>query len=337
MAGIKKIEEARNSRVISYITSDRPGLATQIADDTISLFHDILESMGQQERIDLYLYTRGGNTVAPLRIVRLIREYCESFSVLVPYRAHSAGTLIAIGGDSILMDRLAELSPVDPTTINDFNPQNPTNPTQKIPISVEDITAYLALAEKQAKLTSEATRLEVFKALTNQVNAIALGNVQRVYSEIRAFAESLLRLHMTSEKDRAKIPKIVQSLTEAYTHDYLIARKEAKLLGLPVVFPPPELESEMIGLFKVYEEDLNLRDPFNPDAFLGDKESTPFSFETAYLESTQRGYAFIQSGVAQRIGGKVQLTPGVVSPSQPGILPPVTVRMTKQKWEAIGG
>jgi len=337
LAYIKKIEEFRKSRVITYITSDRPGLGTQIADDTTQLFYDILETMGHQERIDLYLYTRGGNTVAPLRIVRLIREYCKSFNVLVPYRAHSAGTLIAIGGDSIIMGPLAELSPVDPSTMNDFNPLNPTNPSQRIPISVEDITAYLTLAEKQAKLTSEATRLEVFKGLTSQLNVIALGNVQRVYSEIRAFTESLLRLSMTSEKERAQIPKIIQSLTESYTHDYLITRSEAKQLGLDVTFPKSELEKEMMGLLRVYERDLLLRDPFNPDVLLEGNESTEFSFETAYVESTEKTFAFIQSGSIQRIGERIQLAAGGTRPVQPSNITQVAVRLIKQKWESLGG
>ena len=332
---LKRIEELRGSRVISYITSDRPNLSTQIADDTVSLFYELLEEMGPQEKIDLYLYTRGGNTVAPLRIVNLVREYCKSFNVIVPYRAHSAGTLIAIGGDTIVMGRLSELSPVDPSTANEFNPPSPTNPGQKSPISVEDITAYLALAEKQAKLTSEATRLEVFKAMTSQLNVMALGNVQRVYLEIRNFAESLLRLHMTSEKERARIPKIIQFLTETYTHDYLIARNEAKQIGLPVVFPTAPLEKEIVGLFKTYEKDLSLKVPFNPDALLEGKESVEFSFETAYLENTVKAFSFVQSGNAQRVVSKMQVPPGVVAPPQLAGIPTVTVRLTKQVWELV--
>jgi len=34
---IRKIEQKRNSKVIAYITSDRPNLAGQIAGDTVSI------------------------------------------------------------------------------------------------------------------------------------------------------------------------------------------------------------------------------------------------------------------------------------------------------------
>ncbi len=272
--------------------------------------------------------------MTPLRIVHLIREYCDSFEVMVPYRAHSAGSLLCLGADGIVMGRLAELTPVDPSTANDFNPQNPFNPLMRVPISVEDVTAYLALAETQAGLKSESTKLEVFKALTAQINPIALGNVRRVWSEYRALVEILLKLHMTSEKEKTKIPGIVKALTETYTHDYQIPRKEAKKIGLKVEAPDEKLESLIMELYKTYEKDLLLRDPFNADALLGNQPSAQFSHETAYIESTVKSYAFIQAGTVNKSSTPMQI-PGMPSPvSIPG-LEQVTVRLTTQKWQEV--
>lgn len=134
--------------------------------------------------------------MAPVRLVHLFREYCDIFKVLVPHRALSAGSLLCLGADEIVMGKLAELSPVDPSTANEFNPQDPLNPPRRIPISVEDVRAYLKLAEEQANLQSEDKMLEVFRSLTSQINTIALGNVHRVYSEIRSLVKSLLSIHM---------------------------------------------------------------------------------------------------------------------------------------------
>lgn len=334
---IQKIEKKRGSKIISYFTGDRQGLVTQVADDGVKLIHSHLETYGRQKQIDLFLYTRGGILMAPLRIVHLIREYCETFQVLVPYRAHSAGTLICLGADKTVMGKLAELTPVDPSTANDFNPQNPLNPAARIPISVEDVTAYLSLAEKQARLTSETTRLEVFKALTNQINVIALGNVHRVYNEIRSLVESLLRLHMTTKEEEIRIPEIVKALTETYTHDYLMPRKEAKRIGLKVEAPDDELESLMTQLYEIYEKDLLLRDPFNPDSLLGPNQSTQFSYETAYVESASKTHTFVQAGLVNRSPGPVQIPSPTGIPVQFGGLEQVTVRFMTQRWEEIGG
>ena len=104
LAMLQSIEKERSSRVIAYVTADRQILPTQIASDVIPLFYDHLEKIGSTDRIDLFLYTRGGHTLTPNRLVHLIREYCKSFSVLIPFRAHSAGTTLALGANEIVMD-----------------------------------------------------------------------------------------------------------------------------------------------------------------------------------------------------------------------------------------
>lgn len=114
--------------VPGYPQGVTPDLATMIASDAIRPFYEHLEGIGYQDRIDLFLYSRGGDTNIPLRLVRLVREHCKFFSVLVPFRAHSAATMICLGADEIVMGKMGEISPVDPTTANVFNPIDPINP-----------------------------------------------------------------------------------------------------------------------------------------------------------------------------------------------------------------
>ncbi|MGH7238950.1 MAG: SDH family Clp fold serine proteinase, partial [Candidatus Saccharimonadales bacterium] len=150
---IQSIQGLRNSRVITYVTSDRPGpVGARVAPDVIPLFSNQLRKItpaGKVSKIDLFLYSAGGDTMVPWRLVSMIREHCEQFSVLVPYKAHSAATMIALGADEIVMSDLSELSPIDPSTANVFNPQDPANPQGRIPISVEDVIAYFQLAKEK--------------------------------------------------------------------------------------------------------------------------------------------------------------------------------------------
>ena len=94
---IQALQKERNSTIICYITGDRPSfgigipsLATQIGSDIIRYIRDILEEIRTQEKIDLFLYSRGGEITAPSPIVHLIRKHCKKFCLLIPYRAHSA-------------------------------------------------------------------------------------------------------------------------------------------------------------------------------------------------------------------------------------------------------
>ena len=59
----KKLEESRNSKLLVYVTGTRPGLETQIANDILPMFTEHLDSIGDSNKISLYLYTNGGNTL----------------------------------------------------------------------------------------------------------------------------------------------------------------------------------------------------------------------------------------------------------------------------------
>ena len=123
---IKNIGYKRGSRVITYVTSDRPGpVGARVAMDIIPIMSEQLRQIGKVDKIDLFLYTAGGDTMVPWRLVSMIRDYCNTFSVLIPYKAHSAGTMIALGADEIVMSDLSEISPIDPSTANIFNPNDP--------------------------------------------------------------------------------------------------------------------------------------------------------------------------------------------------------------------
>ncbi len=99
---IQQLERERNSRLITYITGDRPPFATKIAGDVVPLLSKHLEKVGKIKKISLMLYTSGGDMLAPIRIVKLIRNHCNEFEIIIPYKAHSAGTLIALGADKVV-------------------------------------------------------------------------------------------------------------------------------------------------------------------------------------------------------------------------------------------
>src|SRR3989344_2150867 len=147
---IQQIEGLRRSRVVTYLTSDRQGpVNARVAMDIIPIVSRQLRAIGKTPNIDLFLYSTGGDTMVPWRLVSMAREYCDKFSVLVPYKAHSAATMIALGADEIMMSDLSELSPIDPSTANVFNPTDPKTGQNKIPIAVEHVMTNFDLAKNK--------------------------------------------------------------------------------------------------------------------------------------------------------------------------------------------
>jgi hypothetical protein len=151
---IDQIQRARNSHVITYVTSTRQGLEVQMAMDSIRIIYEHLRLAEPKQwgNIDLFLYSYGGDGTVPWRLGTLIREKAQKFSVLIPFYAYSAATLTALGADSVVMHPMGILGPTDPTVSNHFNPTDPKNPDKKLGISVEDVSAYIALIKDDADI-----------------------------------------------------------------------------------------------------------------------------------------------------------------------------------------
>jgi hypothetical protein len=322
---LSQIEEKLNTALICYITGDRENLNTRIAPDIIRVFYRHLESIGQREKISLFLYTRGGDVLTPWRLVNLIREYCTHFSALIPFRAYSAGTLICLGADEIMMGKMGELSPIDPSVANAFNPKDPHHKTARIPVSVEDVTSFFTLAREIAGLKQEEHLVSVFQRLSRTVHPLSLGNVHRNYLLIRSMGKKLLELH-SSNSPPEHIEQVIRHLTEElYAHNHMISRYEAKKnINLKITEPSPDVEKLMWDLYENYEADLQLNDPFNPGLLLKDQEQqVDFEATGGIIESLGKIDAFVFEG---RITRQLRPTPEI---------PPVNVEIIRQKWKVI--
>ncbi len=290
---IQSIEKARGSRVISYFTSDRPGpINARVAMDIIPIVSKQLREIGKTDKIDLVLYSAGGDTMVPWRLVSMIREYCNTFSVLIPYKAHSAATMIALGADEIIMSDLSEISPIDPSTANVFNPIDPTNPQSRIPISVEDVISYFELAKNKFGIKADEDLTKIFNKFVEsnpQIHPLALGNVNRTHNLIRLLAKRLLKSHKTPMSED-EIAKIVETFTEKlYSHTYFIGRKEAKEgLGLKsVVYADDVISTLLTQLYEEYSKEMELGKQWNPEDELGpNNQSVKKDFKVAFVESS---------------------------------------------------
>ena len=296
---IQQIEGLRNSRVITYLTSDRQGpVNARIAGDIIPVISRQLRTIDKTPNIDLFLYSTGGDTMVPWRLVSMIREYCDKFSVLVPYKAHSAATMIALGADEIVMTDLSELSPIDPSTANVFNPQDPHNPQNRIPISVEDVMAYFDLAKNKFGIKNDEELAKIFNKFVEsnpQIHPLALGNVNRTHNLIRILAKRLLKSHKSPMKED-EIEKLVDYFTEKlYSHQYFIGRKEAKEdLGLrTVVNTDVNLSKAMTDLYEEYAKEMELGVLWNPENELGlNAMQNKKDYKIAFIESQQLSNCF---------------------------------------------
>jgi len=263
--------------------------------------YDHLEAGRQlaQKGVDLFIYSNGGSGTVPWRIVSLIRQYAKDVSVLVPSHAFSAATLIALGANKIVMHKMGCLGPIDPSVANIFNPPHPLAPGQLAPISVEDVTAFFKLVKEDVGITHEDELVQALVALTEKIHPLAIGNVQRHHNQSRLMARKLLRLHM-AESEEHEIEQLIDNLkSNLFYHGHPINREEAKNdLKLKVEAPTDEVESLMWELYREYEEDLKLKEPFNALRELELKSGPvpgPTHLSTAQL--VQQMHALAEAGI----------------------------------------
>ena len=300
-------KERDNTIVISYVTGTRNGLEFPIEIDAIRKFYEhlILANANKREtKVDLILHSNGGNGIVPWRLVTLLREHCKHFTVLIPHRAFSAATLIALGADEIVMHPMGMLGPVDPTVTNPFNPKADGNPNQILGISVEDVSAYIALIKEDVGINHEDELVQAFNLLASKVHPLALGNVKRFMAQSRLMAKKLLGLHMDKSNDEHKINEIVENLTsKLYFHGHPINRKEAgEDLGLKISKSNAAIEEIMWKLYLEYEAEMLLDTPFRfVDDFVAKYPAlTPGQIQThrlptykgVYIESAKRTDVF---------------------------------------------
>lgn len=234
----QQLEAMRSSKLLVYITGTRPGLETQIAGDILPKFVEHLDKIGDTDKITLYLYTNGGDTLTSWSLVNLIRSFCKDFEIIVPANCFSSGTLICLGANNIIMTKQGSLGPIDPSINGPLNPPIPgiNDPNARIPVSVEYVNAYIEMAKNDFGITDEKNMTEILLHLSEKIHPLTLGQVYKSKSQIRMLAHKLMQWQNLGEEKQENIIKFLCS--ESGSHDYSIRRKEAKEnLGLPIEKP----------------------------------------------------------------------------------------------------
>ena len=260
-------------------------------------------------------------------LVNLLREFCDSLGVIIPFKAYSTATLIALGANEIIMTKMGQLSPIDPSLTSPLGPQIqiPSQPgaAQPVPVNVEDVISYLDIARRELKIEDQDLLARVFDRLSATVNPLVLGSVNRVRDQTAFLAKTLLGYHL-NDSDRTK--EIIEILTRGrFSHDYLIGRKEAKeILGLNII-ENESLEKLAVDLYEEYNAMLQLSNPYNAEAALGGEENSKVvDFIQAIVESTNTTHVFRTKKLIQRVG---------LNPPQVAV-PTTTIleRVLEQRW-----
>lgn len=111
-AVIKQIQDSTKRTLICYAS----GSKCAIDEDDIMPFVDLLHNVPPNHDVDLMLHTKGGSIDAAEKLMGMLRSSVgeAQLRIIVPDFAKSAGTLMVLGADSVVMSDMSELGPIDP-------------------------------------------------------------------------------------------------------------------------------------------------------------------------------------------------------------------------------
>lgn len=296
---LRDLEAKLESKVITYYLHE----GAQINDDAMVPLYKQLRAIGKQRRLNLFLHSRGGATEAPWKVIEMCRNFCEYFVVLIPYRAHSAATHIALGANEIVMTAFAELGPVDPYRTHPLLPIGPDN--KPVSISVQDMKHCVSFIKREADIpyTPEALA-QLFAAMFEKIHPLAMGAIEQSYALSQIISEKALATHMDAEKDRDRITEIASTLLDGYkSHRFQIGRTEARKLGLPVVDADSQMEDLLWSLYESYSR----LEQLSPTPVTGARGR--FQKLVGHIDSLSKRFTHVgllneeQPGIFKAIGG----------------------------------
>jgi len=229
---MKEIQKKTNCRLLSYVA----GSGAQIARDDIIGIVELLHNVPRGSNIDLLLHTGGGDINAAEKIVSMIRAAVGKdgrFRVIVPDFAKSAGTLIALAADKILMSDSSELGPIDPQF-----PRRDSDGT----VRWHSVLNYLEAYETMCRKVSADPNDVPASIMLSKFDPITVVQFEAVKRRARMLAEQHLNRWMFQKKKATytKIAGDLMDITRWPAHGQMIGYEDARELELEVEFLAPD-------------------------------------------------------------------------------------------------
>jgi hypothetical protein len=224
---IREIEATTGRTLLCYICGENAEIGR---DDTIGIV-EVLHNVQPGSSIDLMLHTLGGDVDAAEKLINMVRAAVVQgacLRVIVPDSAKSAGTLMALGANEILMSDTSELGTIDPQL--DLKDSKGNN-------IVHSVLSYLDAYENAAADLRRDPEDPVYKVQMSHFDPTVRQTFDAVRMRARTLAENLLKrvgLNYTAVVDALMDTKRFPS------HNQMIGYETAREIGLNIAYLPSE-------------------------------------------------------------------------------------------------
>jgi hypothetical protein len=281
------IAEKNNADVLLY--------SGEIGDYHVDELIKIAKQPKRRENVILLLTTNGGLPDSAYRMARCLKRQYKKLVLYIYGVCKSAGTLVAIGADELILSDFGEFGPLDiqlgkkDELFETISGLNITQALSSLNTRAQDIFRSIVVDLKSGSRWQLSTRLAaeiasnlatgLYGKIYAQIDPAQLGSIER---SIQIASEYGNRLKTANVK-KGTIDKLVNGYS---SHNFVIDMEEAKGL-FEKVRMPEDIEEELAGCFFTFT-----RDPADPACvwkFNSDKEEKTEEKTNETDTSTKQG------------------------------------------------
>lgn len=216
----------------------------------------------KRNEADLFLTTYGGDPDWAYRLVSILRKYYKKINVIISGPCKSAGTLVALGADSLRFHEYGELGPLDVqmkrkdnllgynSGLDVFQALSVINNSARECFHSMFLEFVLkgggSISTEIAAKIAKDLSVGIYSAIVSKIDPLELGEKNRAMQIAAAYGERLCWLTKCSN---AKNDTLTKLISDYPSHGFVIDMEQAKKL-FNHVEPMTENDYKIYNLFK---------------------------------------------------------------------------------------
>lgn len=237
---LEKISSLTSRNVISYYSGwlknpEAPNI--QINDNDINALMNAVYKLDSSKGLDIILHTPGGDIAATESIVNYLQSvFPNNIRAIIPQLSMSAGTMIALSCNSIIMGKQSSLGPIDP--------------------QFGGIACQGILDEYQRAITAISVNpnaLGLWQTIISKYHPTLIGDCENAVKWSKELASKWLQ-RVNVNITMNDVEELFISHANSYSHSSHISRDECKNVGLKVedLESSQDLQDAVLSLHHCY-------------------------------------------------------------------------------------
>lgn len=226
---LKQISEHTGRNVIAYYSAwlqkqNAPDIS--INDKDVNAFMENVHKLDKSKGVDLILHTPGGEIAATEKIIDYLHSIFKgNIRAIIPQMAMSAGSMIAVSCNEIIMGKQSCLGPFDP---------------QFGGIACQSVLTEFNKAKEDLKVNPQA--LGLWQVIISKYHPTFLVSCEQAIELSNELADQILDKSVKDKNKIQAIKNLFNENTTTKTHSRHISKDKCKTVGLNIT----DLESDQV-------------------------------------------------------------------------------------------